>query len=77
MKKKRMNPLSKKGIKRFIKRYIIDALSFMALGLFSSLIIGLILPTAGEQFQIEMLVSMGQLAIDLMGRPLALPSRMV
>lgn len=62
-----MNPLSNKGIKRIFNRYIIDALSFMALGLFSSLIIGLILRTVGEQFQIFVLVSMGQLAIDLMG----------
>ena len=48
-------------------RYVIDALSYMALGLFSSLIIGLILRTAGEQFQVDLLISMGQLAIDLMG----------
>jgi uncharacterized membrane protein len=67
MKKKRINPSSKKGIKGILQRYVIDALSYMALGLFSSLIIGLILRTAGEQFQVEVLVSMGQLAIDLMG----------
>ena len=50
-----------------MRRYVIDALSYMALGLFSSLIIGLILRTAGEQFQVDLLISMGQLAIDLMG----------
>jgi len=67
MKKKRMKPSSIKGFKGYLRRYVIDALSYMALGLFSSLIIGLILRTAGEQFQVDLLISMGQLAIDLMG----------
>src|SRR5690625_2730581 len=39
----------------------------MALGLFSSLIIGLILPTAGEQFGLLQLVTIGQTAMGLMG----------
>lgn len=39
----------------------------MALGLFSSLIIGLIIRTAGQQTDIEMMVRMGQMAMDLMG----------
>lgn len=39
----------------------------MALGLFTSLIIGLIIRTAGEQFNIEFLVSAGQVAMDMMG----------
>jgi len=39
----------------------------MALGLFSSLIIGLIIKTAGEQLGIILLVNMGKLAMDLMG----------
>jgi uncharacterized membrane protein len=67
MKKNRMDHSSKKRIKKFLQRYVIDTLSFMALGLFASLIIGLILRTAGEQFQLDILISMGQLAIDLMG----------
>lgn len=46
---------------------MVTALSYMALGLFSSLIIGLILRTAGEQAGIELLVQMGQMAMDLMG----------
>lgn len=50
-----------------MKTYFVTALSYMALGLFSSLIIGLIIRTAGEQFQLEILVRMGQMAIDLMG----------
>lgn len=39
----------------------------MALGLFASLIIGLIIRTAGQQFNIEFLVSAGQVAMDMMG----------
>lgn len=39
----------------------------MALGLFASLITGLIIRTAGEQFDLEILVTIGQMAMDLMG----------
>ncbi|MGO4888756.1 PTS transporter subunit IIC [Anaerobacillus sp. MEB173] len=66
--------LKKKGVDLSLKTYFITALSYMALGLFSSLIIGLIIRTAGQQlgehFQLEWsewLVTMGQLAMDLMG----------
>ncbi len=59
--------LKKKGIDLSVKTYFINCLSYMALGLFSSLIIGLIIRTAGEQLEIEMLVTVGQLAMDLMG----------
>lgn len=41
--------LTKKDIRFTFKRYIQDALSAMALGLFASLLIGLILKTIGEQ----------------------------
>lgn len=59
--------LKKKGISLSLKTYLVTALSYMALGLFSSLIIGLILRTAGEQAGIGLLVQMGQMAMDLMG----------
>jgi uncharacterized protein len=60
--------LQKKGIELSAKTYFVTALSFMALGLFSSLIIGLIIRTAGQQIPyLEFLVPMGQLAMDLMG----------
>ena len=59
--------LKKKGIHLSLKTYFITCLSYMALGLFSSLIIGLIIRTAGEQLEIEMLITVGQLAMDLMG----------
>jgi len=59
--------LDRKGIDLSPKTYFVTALSYMALGLFSSLIIGLILRTAGEQLEINLLIRMGQVAIDLMG----------
>lgn len=39
--------LASRNIEFSLRRYGIDALNFMALGLFSSLIIGLILKTVG------------------------------
>ena len=59
--------LKRKGIDLSLKTYVITALSYMALGLFSSLIIGLIIRTAGEQLGLEMLITVGQTAMDLMG----------
>ncbi len=41
--------LERKNIEFSVKRYLIDALSAMATGLFASLIIGLIIKTIGEQ----------------------------
>jgi uncharacterized protein len=62
-----MKFLKKKGIDLSLKTYAVTGLSYMALGLFSSLIIGLIIRTAGEQFEVEFLVAAGQLAMDMMG----------
>jgi len=59
--------LKRKGVELSIKTYTVTALSYMALGLFASLIIGLIIRTAGEQLDIEMLMIIGQTAMDLMG----------
>lgn len=59
--------LHKKGVSLSPKIYFIDALSSMALGLFSSLIIGLIIQTIGNQLGIPYLTEMGTLAIGLMG----------
>lgn len=59
--------LNRKGISLSPKVYFIDALSSMALGLFSSLIIGLIIQTIGKQFGLEYLIEMGTLAMGLMG----------
>lgn len=62
-----MKFLQKKGVTLSPKIYFIDALSYMALGLFSSLIIGLIMKTAGEQLHISYLTEIGSLAMGLMG----------
>lgn len=59
--------LSSKGIDLSAKTYFITALSYMALGLFSSLIIGLIMRTIGQQLGMESLVHIGQLAMGLSG----------
>lgn len=56
--------LKQKGVTLSAKAYIITALSYMALGLFSSLIIGLIIKTVGEQLHIASFIEMGAFAMD-------------
>src|SRR5690625_1272336 len=56
--------LAKKGISLSAREYVITALSYMALGLFSSLIIGLIFKTAGEQLNIAPFVEIGTFAME-------------
>src|SRR5690625_7553178 len=56
--------LRKKGVSLSIREYLITALSYMALGLFSSLIIGLIIQTIGEQLGIVSFMEMGSFAMD-------------
>ncbi|HLR79757.1 MAG TPA: PTS sugar transporter subunit IIC [Bacillota bacterium] len=56
--------LQKKGVSLSVREYVITALSYMALGLFSSLIIGLIIKTIGEQLGIPSFVEMGGFAMD-------------
>lgn len=53
-----------KGVTLSPKAYFVDALSYMALGLFSSLLIGLIIKTLGQQLHIPSFVEMGQFAMD-------------
>lgn len=65
-----MGFFKRKGVSLSPKVYFIDALSFMALGLFSSLIIGLIIKTIGQQIdipQFAFLIEIGDLAMGLMG----------
>src|SRR5665647_736169 len=67
--------LKRKDIEFTAKRYFNDALSAMALGLFSSLLIGLIIKTLGEQtlnlfgenFVSLFCVDVGVIAMGLMG----------
>ncbi len=44
-------------IKKYLKRYFVDAMSFMALGLFSSLIVGLIISQLAKIPRLEILAS--------------------
>lgn len=57
--------LNKKGITLSAKDYFITALSYMALGLFSSLIIGLIMKTAGEQLVALSYTSIGNSFVEM------------
>ena len=57
--------LQKKGITLSLHEYFITALSYMALGLFSSLIIGLIMKTAGEQLETTQFVKIGQMFVEM------------
>lgn len=67
--------LARKDIRFTFKRYVQDALSAMALGLFASLLIGLILKTIGEQTILlwgentisGFLVAIGSKAMAMMG----------
>lgn len=59
--------LQKKGVRLSAKIYFIDAMSSMALGLFSSLIIGLIIKTIGQQLKWTYFIEMGDIAMGLMG----------
>ncbi|MEC3885038.1 PTS sugar transporter subunit IIC [Halobacillus sp. HZG1] len=60
--------LKRKGVQLSFQAYFVTALSYMALGLFSSLIIGLIIKTIGEQTDIivlsESFIEMGTFAMD-------------
>src|SRR5699024_8428964 len=55
--------LREKGISLSLREYVITALSYMALGLFSSLIIRLIIKNIGDQLGIASFVEMGEFAM--------------
>lgn len=57
--------LQKKGVTLSARNYFITALSFMALGLFSSLIIGLIIKSIGEQIVMRFSPSVANALIDM------------
>ena len=59
--------LAKRDSEFSMKRYGVDALNFMALGLFSSLIVGLILKTIGAWADLPWLVAVGMQAQGVMG----------
>lgn len=53
-----------KGVLFSARIYFVDALSYMALGLFSSLLIGLIIKTIGTQLSIASFIELGSFAMD-------------
>ena len=63
--------LKKKDIEFSVKRYLIDALGAMAQGLFASLLIGTIISTIGTQFNLPLLVQVGDTAKSAQGAAMA------
>ncbi len=63
--------LRRKNIEFTVQRYLIDGLGAMALGLFGTLIIGVILDTLGSQLGLPSLIRMGEFAQDMMGPGIA------
>ena len=59
--------LQKKDVVISARRYFIDAMSAMTLGLFASLIVGTILKVIGEQLGLEIMVTIGKEAMAMMG----------
>ena len=63
--------LKKKNIEISAKRYFIDAMGAMANGLFASLLIGTIVATLGQQFNIQILIDIGGFAKSVAGPAMA------
>lgn len=63
--------LRKKNVSVSAKVYAIDALGAMAQGLFASLLIGTIISTLGERFDIGVLVTIGNFAKSVAGPAMA------
>lgn len=63
--------LERKGVEFSFKRYFVDALGAMGVGLFASLITGLILKTIGTKAGIPILVEFGGLAASMVGPAIA------
>jgi len=67
--------LERKGVVISVQRYVFDALSGMALGLFATLIVGLIIKTAGQQTALWLgensvsthLIALGTMSMQYMG----------
>lgn len=59
--------LRRKDVVFSLQRYGVDALGAMALGVFSSLIIGLIFKTMGVELNLPKLADFGKLAMDMSG----------
>lgn len=64
--------LSKKNVDISLKKYFIDAMGAMALGLFASLLIGTILDTIGDLTKINFFVELGSYASSGSGAAMAI-----
>jgi uncharacterized membrane protein len=62
---------NRKDIQLSARRYGIDALGAMAQGLFASLLIGTIIGTLGEQFKLDILITVGNFAKAATGASMA------
>ena len=72
MKSEKQSFLKRKNVVISFKRYGIDAMGSMALGLFASLLIGTIISTLGEQLGIGILVTVGGYAKGATGAAMAI-----
>jgi len=63
--------LARKNVEFSFKRYFVDALGAMGVGLFASLITGLILKTIGSKAGVPILVEFGGLASSMVGPAIA------
>lgn len=64
--------LKRKGVEFSFKRYFVDALGAMGVGLFASLITGLILKTVGTKANVPFLVEFGGMASAMVGPAIAI-----
>lgn len=63
--------LKRKGIEVSVNCYLIEAMRFMALGLFASLLVGMIIRTIGDLTGIDWLAEFGIIAMSTMGPAIA------
>lgn len=61
----------KQTLRRYAHRYLIDAMGAMAQGLFASLLVGTIISTIGTQFNLALLVEIGNYAKAMAGPAMA------
>ena len=61
----------RKGVEISVQRYLIDAMSAMAQGLFASLLMGTILATLGSQLGVQLLSDIGAFAKSAAGPAMA------
>jgi len=62
-----MKFLERKNVVISVRRYLVDATGAMALGLFSSLLVGVIIQTAGDLTGLQFLINFGKIAQKAMG----------